>query len=71
MFSDQDRQFFRNHRGKIFLTLVLIVLGILFMTIGFFKTMFVILLGIAGWFAGRFIDDKELVRKFLNNYLGK
>jgi len=71
MLSDQDKQFFKNHRGKIFLTLVLIIFGILLMTIGFLKTMFVILLGILGWFGGRLLDDKELIRRFINTYLGK
>jgi uncharacterized membrane protein len=71
MFSEQDRQFFRNHRGKIFFTFILIILGVLFMTIGFLKTMFVILLGIVGWAVGRVADDRELIRRFINTYLGK
>ena len=71
MISDQDRQFFKNHRGKIFFTFFFIILGILFMTLGFLKTMFIFLLAVGGWIVGRVVDDRELIRRFLNNYLGK
>jgi uncharacterized membrane protein len=71
MLSDQDQQFLRKNRTGIFVAAFFVLLGILFMTLGFLKTMFVIMLGVAGWFAGRVAGDKELIRRFLNNYLGK
>ncbi len=71
MLSEQDLLFIRKHKAKIVFSLIFIVLGILFMALGFLRTMFVLLLAIAGWFVGRVFDDKELIRRFLNNYLGK
>jgi len=71
MLSDQDQQFLRKHRTGIFFGAAFVVLGILFMTLGFLKTIFVIFLAAVGWGVGRVAGDKELVRRFLNNYLGK
>ncbi len=71
MLSEQDIFFIRKHKAKIVFSLFFILLGILFMALGFLRTMFVLLLAIAGWFVGRVFDDKELIRRFLNNYLGK
>ena len=71
MLSDQDQQLLRKHRAKIFFAAVFVGFGILLMTLGFLKSMFIVLLAVAGWFFGRLADDKDLVRRFLNNYLGK
>ncbi|HOX29453.1 MAG TPA: DUF2273 domain-containing protein [bacterium] len=69
--SEQEIQFLKKHKAKIIFSLLFILIGILFMTLGFLKTMFVLLLAIAGWFFGKIVDDKELIRRFINNYLGK
>ncbi|MFA6450659.1 MAG: DUF2273 domain-containing protein [bacterium] len=71
MLSDQDRLFIAKHRAAIISAVVFAALGILFMALGFLKTMFVVLLGVAGWAVGRVAGDRELIRRFLNNYLGK
>jgi uncharacterized membrane protein len=71
MLSDQDKQFLVKNRAAIFIAAVFVVFGILFMALGFFKTMFIILLAIAGWTLGRYGGDKEFIRRFLNNYFGK
>ncbi|HOO55205.1 MAG TPA: DUF2273 domain-containing protein [bacterium] len=62
---------FNKHKAKIILTILFLFLGILIMTIGFLKTIFVVMLGLVGLGLGRIIDDRDLVRKFINNYLGK
>jgi uncharacterized membrane protein len=71
MFSDSDLEFFRKHRLKILLALAFMVLGILFSTIGFLKTIFVLFLVIIGIFVGKFIDDPESVRKILDKYFSR
>jgi uncharacterized membrane protein len=71
MFSDQDLEFFRRHRGKIFIAAVFLVLGVLFSTIGFLKTIFVLFLAIIGYFVGRVLDDPEALRRFISTYLNR
>jgi uncharacterized membrane protein len=71
MLSDDERIFLVKNRGRIFLAAFLIVIGLLLMTIGFLKTAFLVLLGIIGWFFGRALDDKDFLKRFINNYLGK
>lgn len=66
-----DYDFVRRHRGKILLATVFAVFGVLFMTVGFLKTLFVVFLAAVGFFAGFIIDDKEIVKRFINTYLGK
>ena len=67
---DEDSKFLKKNRGKILLSVIFAVFGVLFITLGL-KTFFVIFLAAAGFFAGYLIDDRELLRRFLNNYLGK
>ena len=71
MLSDQDRQFLTKHKVKILSALAFIIFGVLMMAVGFFKTMFIVLLAIAGWFFGKIAGDRELIRGFLKNYLDK
>jgi len=71
MLSEQDQQFLKKHRAKIIFAVIFVVFGILLMTLHFLKTMFIVLLAVAGWYFGRIVDDKDFLRKFLNNYLGK
>jgi len=64
-------ELFENHKGKILLALAFAVMGVLFVTIGFLKTLFVVFLGGVGFLIGFAVDDREKIRKFLNNYLGR
>lgn len=66
-----EYDFYKKNRGKILLAAVFAVFGILFMTIGFLKTLFVVFFAAIGFFAGYLVDDKEMVRRFINIYLGK
>lgn len=66
-----DYDFVKKNRGKILLATVCAVFGLLLMTIGFLKTLFVVFLAVVGFFAGYIIDDKEMVKRFVNTYLGK
>lgn len=66
-----DYDFVKKNRGKILLAIVFAVFGVLLMTIGFLKTLFVVFLAVVGFFAGYIIDDKEMVKRFVNTYLGK
>jgi uncharacterized membrane protein len=71
MLSEEEKQFLNKNRAGIFFAAVFVLFGILFSTLGFFKTMFIVLLAVAGWGLGRVAGDKELIRRFLNNYFGK
>ncbi len=61
----------KNNIGKIFMAIVFAVFGVLFLTLGFFKTLFVIFLAVLGFFIGYAVDDPEIIKRILNNYFGK
>jgi uncharacterized membrane protein len=71
MLSNQDLEFLRRHLGKIIAGIAALILGILFATIGFLKTIFVIFLVVIAILAGYLVDNPDVARRFLNKYLGR
>lgn len=71
MFPDIDPEILRKHKGKILSGIAFLLLGILFVTIGFFKTFFVLFLAVIGLAVGLFIDNPEAVRSFINKFLNR
>lgn len=60
---------FKQNSGKIIGSLIGLILAIFILVIGFFKTLFIVLLTIAGYFVGDKVERKEnlleLVKKKL------
>lgn len=52
-------EMFENHRGRKIGFLVGIVIGISFLTLGFFSTMFLMICGTAGLYVGAKLDDQD------------
>ena len=67
----EDWNFFTRQRGKIIFSVIFALIALLIVTVGFFKTVFVVVLAVLGYLVGRVIDDREFLKKFINNYLGK
>ena len=66
-----DQNFFIRHKTKIIFSGIFGVIALLIVSVGFFKTVFVAVLVSLGYFVGRIVEDKEFLRRFINNYLGK
>ncbi len=64
-------QFFTGRTGRVIGVAAFFIIGVLFMTIGFLKTVFVVFMCVVGYGVGLFIDDPEKLRKIINTYLGK
>jgi len=66
-----DQNFFIRHKTKIIFSCIFGAIALLIVSVGFFKTVFVAVLAALGYFVGRIVEDKEFLRRFINNYLGK
>ncbi|MEW5947149.1 MAG: DUF2273 domain-containing protein, partial [bacterium] len=62
---------FEKNRARVLLALLFAAAGVLIVTVGFFKAIFIAALAAAGYFIGRVVDDRELLRRFIDTYLGK
>lgn len=62
------KEFLQEHGMKIAFAAVFGLAGLLIVTLGFVKTVFIAALAAGGYFAGRVAGDKEMVRRFLDRY---
>ena len=62
-------KFFRENRGKTIGGLIGFIAGILFLIIGFFKTLLIILCTLIGFYLGSRWDIEGDIRKILNKIL--
>lgn len=58
-----------NHRGKFFGVLLGVVVGIIILILGFWKTVFLALCGLVGYWIGGISDKKERFTSFLDRIL--
>lgn len=66
-----DGNFFRENGTKILLAAAFGLAGLLIVTVGFVRTVFVGALVALGYFIGRVASDREMVRRFMDRYLGR
>lgn len=69
--NENDIASVKKYLGRIICALCAFVLGLMFVTLGPIKTVFVLALAVGGYFLGRVFDDKETLRRIINNYLGR
>lgn len=62
-------ELWQHHSGKIVGVTVGLVLGLLIITFGFFRTLFILLCVIAGYVVGKRIDEKEDIMDILDKLL--
>lgn len=65
--SRERRQFMRRYSKTILGVIIGLIVGILFLSIGFFETLLLAILMGIGFLVGGFFDRNPLVMKFLNN----
>ena len=59
----------QTHRGRITGAALALVIGIMFLIIGFFKTLFLLVLTAGGYMLGGKIDNKEDLLELLDKIL--
>ena len=69
--EDNNKSFFKKYFLRIVCAALALVFGILIVRFGIFKTTFVIVLAAIGYFIGRFLEDKDALRRLIDTYLGK
>lgn len=62
-------EIWQNHSGKLLGVLLGFLFGILVITFGFFRTLFVVFCVIAGYVVGKRIDQKEDIMEILDKLL--
>lgn len=62
---------FKKYFGRIAVTAILFLFAVLVVTVGVFKAVFVAALTGLGFYIGYMLDDKDTLRRFLDNYLGR
>ncbi|MGE5449919.1 MAG: DUF2273 domain-containing protein [Methanomassiliicoccales archaeon] len=61
----------QEHRGKLLGVLLGLLVAILFVTLGFLKTMFIVLCIVVGFLLGKAIDEQKSFDNWLRKLLDK
>ena len=69
MFKDIFTDIWLNYRGRVLCSLAGLVIASLFLTVGFWRTLFLILFVCGGFFIGYKIDKKEDLVEWLDRLL--
>ncbi|MEG6585635.1 DUF2273 domain-containing protein [Dendrosporobacter sp. 1207_IL3150] len=62
-------EIWQQHSGKIMGILIGLIVGILIISFGFFKTLFILLCAGVGYIVGKRIDEKEDIMDILDKLL--
>mgnify|MGYP000846969911 CR=1 FL=1 len=69
MNKDKLMFFFINHHGKLIGALIGFFIGILLITLGFFKTIVLLICSVIGYYIGKKVDNIEDVAEFIERIL--
>ena len=69
--NGSNQSTFRKYFGRIAATVILFLFAVLVVTVGVFKAVFVAAATAAGFYIGYMIDDKDALRRFLDNTIGR
>lgn len=68
---EQLREFLRKYWGRALGSTAGLIVAVLFLTLGFFRTLLIVLCVAAGFFIGMFRDSKEDFLEFVERILPK
>lgn len=68
-FTDFFAALWETHRGRMVGVVVGLLIGIMFLTLGFFRTVFLLFLMGAGYMLGSHIDNNEDIMELLDRIL--
>lgn len=60
---------YKNNRGKVICTLAGLLIAVFMLLIGFFRTLFIVLLMLLGYYIGKKIDNKESIVEVIERIL--
>lgn len=69
MFNEILADIWNNYRGRLLCSLFGLLIGITFLWLGFFKTIFLLICITAGFFLGNKLDKKEDLLEWLDRLL--
>lgn len=69
MLKEYLLNYYNNNRGKVNGALIGLILSILILSLGFFKTLLIALFVFGGYYIGKKIDNKEDIIEFLDRIL--
>lgn len=69
--NGSEQPVWKKYLATAICTAAAFILAILFVTVGVIKTVFVLAVAVGGFFLGRVLDDREGLRRIINNYLGR
>ena len=69
MLKEYLLNYYNNNRGKVNGALIGLVLSILILSIGFFRTLLIALFVFGGYYIGKKVDNKEDIIEFLDRIL--
>lgn len=68
MKSDSFANWFKEYKWRILLIVTMIIIGVLFITVGFWKTLLVIILAAIGFVLGYAKDRTEDFLRFIDKF---
>lgn len=69
MFNEILADIWKNYRGRLLCSLFGLIIGITFLCLGFFKTIFLLICLTVGFFLGNKLDKKEDLLEWLDRLL--
>jgi uncharacterized membrane protein len=69
MWKEVLLEIFRNNRGKSIGAIIGFIVALSAITIGFFKTLFIVICILLGYFVGKKIDNKESIIEVIERIL--
>lgn len=62
-------EIWQQHSGKILGVIMGLILGVFIITVGFFRTAFILLCAVVGYIVGKRIDEKEDIMDIIDKLL--
>lgn len=69
MWKEYLTSFFNNNRAKCICTFIGLLFSVFVLIIGFFKTVFIVLCIIAGYYTGKKIDNNESITESIREFI--
>ncbi|MGX7347888.1 DUF2273 domain-containing protein [Aerococcus vaginalis] len=64
MNNQQLKAFFANYKYRILFTIVAFLFAIVWLIFGFWKAIFVLVIGVIGYFLGVYLDDESALKRW-------
>ena len=69
MWKKELLELYRNNKGKVNGTIIGLLFAVFVLLIGFFKTLFLVICVLLGYYIGKKIDNKESIIEVLEKFI--